>query len=43
MEEYELLNNRPIDGGRSLVSFDSDVTNRVGMLIDAIGGPGECD
>jgi hypothetical protein len=43
MEEYELLNNRPIDGGRSSVPFDSDVANHVGVLVDAIGGPGERD
>jgi hypothetical protein len=43
VEEYELLNNRPIDGGRSSVPFDSDVANRAGVLVDAIGGPSECD
>jgi hypothetical protein len=43
MEEYELLNNRTIDGGRSSVPFDSDAANRVGVLVDTIGGPGEHD
>ncbi|KAJ8593597.1 hypothetical protein M405DRAFT_879263 [Rhizopogon salebrosus TDB-379] len=42
MEEYELLHNRPIERERSSCSsvpFDSDVANRIGVLVDTIGVP----